>query len=50
MVIADGYVTAWMMWQLCGDTDAAQAFVGNCPEIANNQFYQDVKISQMEQL
>ena len=50
LVIADGYVTAWMMWQLNGDTDAAKAFTAPAPEIAGNSHYQDVKTSQMEQL
>lgn len=25
---SDGYMTAWMLWQLCGDEDAAEVFVG----------------------
>lgn len=42
---ADGYVTAWFMWQLKGDPEAKAAFVGNSPEIQNNNLYQDVRIS-----
>lgn len=42
---ADGYVTAWFMWQLQNDKDAAKAFVGESPELLNNSFYQDQKIS-----
>lgn len=38
---ADGYVTAWFMWQLQGDSEAAKAFVGENPEIMNNEMYQD---------
>ena len=40
---ADGYVTAWFMWQLQGDEDAAQAFTGSNAEIMNNELYQDVQ-------
>ena len=42
---ADGYVTAWFMWQLQGDTEAAKAFVGDNPEILNNGLYQNQKIN-----
>lgn len=38
---AGGYVTAWFMWQLQGDEEAAKAFIGENPEISNNQLYQD---------
>ena len=41
---ADGYVTAWFMWQLQGDTDAAKAFTGEAPELLTNPLYQDQKI------
>ncbi|MGM5693283.1 poly(ethylene terephthalate) hydrolase family protein [Streptococcus suis] len=41
---ADGYVTAWFMWQLQGDQEAAQAFVGEMPEITENPKYQDVEM------
>jgi len=41
---ADGYVTAWFMWQLQNDEEASKAFVGNNPEILKNEFYQDQKI------
>lgn len=37
----DGYVTAWFMWHLQGDQDAAKAFVGGNAEILTNPFYQD---------
>lgn len=42
---ADGYVTAWFMWQLQGDKEAQKAFIGDSPEISNNKLYQDVKLS-----
>lgn len=41
---ADGYVTAWFMWQLQGDNRTAQAFTGNSPEIKENKHYQDQRI------
>ena len=43
--IADGYTTAWFMWQLQGDMNAAKAFLGDSPEIANNSLYQDQRIN-----
>ena len=41
---ADGYVTAWFMWQLQDDQEAAEAFIGSNPEIMNNSLYQDQRI------
>lgn len=41
---ADGYVTAWFMWQLQGNEEASKAFIGDNPEIMQNEFYQDKKI------
>lgn len=38
---ADGYVTAWFMWQLQEDIYAASAFTGDEPEIMRNPLYQD---------
>ena len=43
---ADGYVTAWFMWQLQGDEYAAEAFTGTNPEISNNSLYQDAQVHQ----
>ena len=37
---ADGYVTAWFMWRLQGDQDAAGAFLGAGAEILSNPLYQ----------
>lgn len=42
---ADGYVTAWFMWRLQGDQDAAKAFVGESPEILDNPMYQDAAVA-----
>ena len=41
---ADGYVTAWFMWQLQGDEEAAKAFIGDTPELMSNSMYQDQRI------
>lgn len=40
---ANGYVTAWFMWQLQGDKYAAKAFIGDTPEMMQNMLYQDQK-------
>lgn len=40
---ANGYVTAWFMWHLQGDEEAAGAFTGEHAEILNNRLYQDQK-------
>ena len=37
----DGYMTAWMCWQLQGDAEAAKAFVGDNAEIMQNINWQD---------
>lgn len=38
---ADGYVTAWFMWHLQGDEEAAKAFCGEDAELLKNGLYQD---------
>lgn len=38
---ADGYVTAWLCWQLKNDANAARAFVGEDAEVRTNPLYQD---------
>ena len=40
----DGYVTAWFMWLLQGDQNAAKAFVGDDAEILINLLYQNQQI------
>lgn len=42
---ADGYVTAWFLWQLQGDAEAGKAFTGQHPELLENPLYQDVRLS-----
>ena len=37
---ADGYVTAWFMWQLQEDSNAARAFIGDQPELLTNTLYE----------
>ena len=41
----DGYMTAWMLYQLQGDEEASKAFLGDNPEILTNELYQDQKIN-----
>lgn len=41
---ADGYVTAWFMWQLKGDAQGAKGFEGENPELLNNELYQNQQI------
>ena len=45
---ADGYVTAWFMWYLKGDTEAAKVFTGAAPELLTNPLYQNQQISITE--
>ena len=40
----DGYMTAWFMWQLQGDEEAAKAFTGENAELLSNPNWQDVRI------
>lgn len=44
LYMADGYATAWLMWKLKGDKQAAKAFMGDKPEIMMNSLYQDQRI------
>lgn len=44
LYFSDGYMTAWFMWQLQGDMDAAKAFIGVAPELLENPLYQDQRI------
>lgn len=41
---ADGYMTAWFMWLLQSDEEAAKVFMGENPELLTNTMYQDQKI------
>lgn len=41
---AEGYVTAWFMWQLQDDEEASEVFIGDNPELLNNKLYQDQRI------
>ena len=42
---AEGYVTAWFMWQLQGDEEASKVFIGDNPELLSNKLYQDQRIN-----
>ena len=39
---SDGYMTAWMLWQLAGDEEAGAVFIGENAEILHNANWQDV--------
>ncbi len=43
---SDGYMTAWMLYQLAGDEEAATVFVGENAEILHNNNWQDVEKNQ----
>ena len=43
LTLTDGYMTAWMLWQLCGSEEAKTVFVGNDAEILLNTKWQDIK-------
>lgn len=42
----DGYMTAWMLYHLYGDEEAAKVFVGDEAEILNNANWQDIEKSK----
>ena len=39
----DGYMTAWLLYQLQGDKDAGKAFIGENAEILSNSNWQDIE-------
>ena len=39
-------MTAWMLWQLQGDAEAARVFVGDDAEILTNANWQDIEKNQ----
>lgn len=41
---ADGYVTAWFLWYLQGDEEAAKVFSGDSAELLENQLYSNQQI------
>lgn len=43
---ADGYMTAWFMYYLKGDSDSRKAFFGKNAEISDNDNWQDVNIRE----
>lgn len=46
LTLTDGYMTAWMLYQLCGDEEAGKAFVGEEAEILTNANWQDIEKNQ----
>lgn len=47
---ADGYATAWFLWQLQGDEEAGKVFVGEDAELLKNQLYQDQRMDSFEKM
>lgn len=43
MLRSDGYMTAWMLYQLRGDEEAAAVFVGETAELLHDPNWQDVE-------
>ncbi len=43
---SDGYLTAWMLYQLKGDVEAGTVFLGGDAEILHNSNWQDVMKNQ----
>ena len=41
--MTDGYMTAWMLWQLCDDAQAQSVFCGENAEINQNSGWQDIR-------
>ena len=39
----DGYMTAWMLYQLQGDEEAGKALIGEDAEILGNSSWQDIE-------
>lgn len=42
-VRTDGYMTAWMLYQLQGNDEAGKVFIGEDAEILNNSNWQDIE-------
>ena len=46
LTLTDGYMTAWMLYQLYDDVEAAKVFVGDDAEITSNTKWQDIEKNQ----
>lgn len=46
LIRSDGYMTAWMLYQLTDDVEASQVFVGSNAEILHNSNWQEVEKNQ----
>jgi hypothetical protein len=46
LVLSDGYMTAWMLYQLQEDEKAGTIFIGDDAEILHNDGWQDVEKSK----
>ncbi len=43
LTLTDGYMTAWMLWQLKGDEEGQKVFEGDTAEILSNVNWQDIE-------
>ena len=43
LTLTDVYMTAWMLWQLCGDEEAEKVFESDSAEILSNVNWQDIE-------
>lgn len=50
MYSAGGYVIAWFRWQLLGDMEATQVFIGESPELLSNSMYEDQRVDLGERV
>ncbi len=46
LILSDGYMTAWMLYQLQGNEEAGTVFIGDDAEILHNAVWQDVEKSK----
>ena len=48
LVYAESYMTAWFLYTLCGDTEAAKVFVGNNCELSQNGYWQNFESRNLD--
>ena len=47
-ILSESYMTAWMLYQLTGDQEASQVFLGEDAEILKNPAWQDVERNEVQ--
>jgi len=48
LACSDGYMTAWLLYQLQGDEEAGRVFQGEEAEILQNRNWQDIEINELK--